>query len=224
MVRVSREKLSFIMDCTGSPMANRVCILGRISSLEFKDTVPVKAKVGLPHRWWNVVIHISTLILVFIVRLFCLEQMERAEHFLQQQVFLVLRWSLGLAFLCGSYCLGSVRQTKSEYQHFWTVFVPNSKMDNIVKSRERKCWRGNSCTSDYKTGYERALLTARNIQSERDRVVNVLRKLSTESARGMQYGGQKDRRRDRGPKWSKQNVTSTHENLDGNCTKPSASS
>ena len=29
--------------------------------------------------------------------------------------------------------------------------------------------------------------------------MNVLRKLSNESARGTQYGGQKDRRRDRGP-------------------------
>ena len=47
------------------------------SSLEFKDTVPVKAKVGLhsflveslPHRWWNVVILIATLTLVFTMRL-----------------------------------------------------------------------------------------------------------------------------------------------------------
>ena len=102
---------------------------------------------------------------------------------------------------CLSVCTvwGSMRQTKSEYQHFWTVFVPNSKMNNTVKGRERKCWRGNSGTSDYKTRYERALLTSRNLQSERDRVVNVLRKLSNESARGMQYGGQKNRRRDRGP-------------------------
>ena len=72
------------------------------------------------------------------------------------------------------------------------------RANNTVKGRERKCLR-NSGTSDYKTGYERALLTARNLQSERDRVVNVLRKLSNESARGKQYGGQKDRRRDRAP-------------------------
>ena len=106
MVRVSREKLSFIMD-SQVRLWRKPCVQpGRISSLKFKDTVPVKAKVGLPHRWWNVVIHISTLILVFMMRLSCLEQMERAELFLRLQVFLALRWSLSLAFLCGSYCLG----------------------------------------------------------------------------------------------------------------------
>ena len=44
-------------------MSSCLCNLGRMSSLEFKDTVPVKAQVGLPHRWWNVVIHIAALIL-----------------------------------------------------------------------------------------------------------------------------------------------------------------
>ena len=38
--------------------------------------------------------------------------------------------------------LNSVIGNPSEYQHFWTVFVPNSKVDNTVKSRERKSWRG----------------------------------------------------------------------------------
>ena len=50
-----------------------------------------------------------------------------------------------------------------------------------------------------KAGYEKALLTAKNLQSERDRVVNELRKLSNESGKGKQCSGQKDRRRDRGP-------------------------
>ena len=68
-----------------------------------------------------------------------------------------------------------------------------------MKGRELKSWRGDPGTSDYKAGYEKALLTARNLQSERDRVVNELRKLSNESRKGKQYSGQKDRRRDRGP-------------------------
>ena len=67
------------------------------------------------------------------------------------------------------------------------------------KNRERKSWRGEPGTSDYKAGYEKALLTARNLQSERDRVVNELRKLSNETGKGKQYCGQKDRRWDRGP-------------------------
>ena len=94
--------------------------------------------------------------------------------------------------------LNSVIGNPSEYQHFWTVFVP-TKMDNTVKNREPKSWRREPGTSDYRAGYEKALLTARNIQSERDRVVNELRKLSNETGKGKQYSGQKDRRRDRGP-------------------------
>ena len=86
-MRVSRGKFSFFMDCTGSLMAKTVW---KNSSLEFKDTVTVMAKMGLHHISWNVVIHISTLILVFMMTLFCLEQMERSEHFFQQQVFLAL--------------------------------------------------------------------------------------------------------------------------------------
>ena len=97
---------------------------------------------------------------------------------------------------CWNRTLNSVIGNPSEYQHFWTVFVPNSKVDNTVNGRERKSWRGD--TSDYKAGCEKALLTARNLQSERDRVVNELRKLSNESGQGKQYSGQKDRRRDRG--------------------------
>ena len=77
------------------------------------------------------------------------------------------------------------------------MFVPNSKVDNTVKSRERKGWRGDPGTSDYKAGYEKALLAARNLQSERDRVVHELRKLSNETGKGKQYSGQKDRRQDR---------------------------
>ena len=72
-------------------------------------------------------------------------------------------------------------------------------MDNTVKNRERKSWQGEPGTSDYRAGYEKALLNARNLQSERDRVVNELRKLSNVTGKGKQYGGQKDRRRDRGP-------------------------
>ena len=77
--------------------------------------------------------------------------------------------------------LNSVIGNPSEYQHFC------------------KSWRGEPSTSDYRAGYEKALLTARNLQSERDRVVNELRKLSNETGKGKQYSGQKDRRRDRGP-------------------------
>ena len=95
--------------------------------------------------------------------------------------------------------LNSVIGNPSEYQHFWTVFVPNSKGDNTGKSREGKSWRGDPGTSHYKAGYEKALQAARNFQSELDRVVNELRKLSNESGKGKQYSGQKDRRRDRGP-------------------------
>ena len=94
--------------------------------------------------------------------------------------------------------LNSVIGNPSEYQHFWTVFVP-TKVDNTVKNRERKSWQGEPGTSDYRAGYEKALLTARNLQSERDRVVNELRKLSNETGKGKQYSGQKDRRRDQGP-------------------------
>ena len=75
------------------------------------------------------------------------------------------------------------------------MFVP-TKVDNTVKNRERKSWRGEPGTSDYRAGYEKALLTARNLQSERDRVVNELRKLSNETGKGKQYSGQKDRRRE----------------------------
>ena len=120
--------------------------------------------------------------------------------------------------------LNSVIGNPSEYQHFWTVFVPNSKGDNTVKSRERKGWREDPGTSDYKAGYEKALQAARNLQSERDRVVNELRKLSNESGKGKQYSGQKDRRRDRGPETSNHNVTSTHGNPDGSCMRSGASS
>ena len=69
---------------------------------------------------------------------------------------------------------------------FWTVYVPN------------KGW-GKLGTSDYKAGYEKALLNARNLQSDRDRVINELRKLSNVTGKGKQYDGQKDRRWDRGP-------------------------
>ena len=68
-----------------------------------------------------------------------------------------------------------------------------------LKNRERKSWRGDPGTSDYRAGCEKALLTARNLQSERDRVVNELRKLSNETGKGKQYSGQKYRCRDRGP-------------------------
>ena len=61
---------------------NRMCNLGRMSSLEFEDSVPVKAKVGLPHRWWNAVKHITTFIFAFVVRLFCLQQVKMRRHFL----------------------------------------------------------------------------------------------------------------------------------------------
>ena len=94
--------------------------------------------------------------------------------------------------------LNSVIGNPSEYQHCWTVFVP-TKVDNNFKNRERKSWRGEPGTSDYRAGYEKALLTARNLQSERDRVVNELRKLSNETGKGKQYSGEKDHRRDRGP-------------------------
>ena len=94
------------------------------------------------------------------------EQMERAEHSLRLQVFLALRWSLSLTFLCGSYCFGLSQQTRGEYQHFWTVFVPISKMDNTVKGRQRMSWRGSSGTSVYKAGYGKALFTAKILQSE----------------------------------------------------------
>ena len=93
--RVSREAILHHGLHRFAYCENRVCNLGRMSSLEFEDTVPVKAKVGLPHRLWTAVIHIATLILAFMMMLFCLEQMERAEHFLRQ------RSPLG-----GSYCLG----------------------------------------------------------------------------------------------------------------------
>ena len=78
------------------------------------------------------------------------------------------------------------------------LFVP-TKMDNTVKNRERKNWRGEPGTSDYRAGYGKTLITARNLQSERDRVVNELRKLSNETGKSKQYSGQKDRRQDRGP-------------------------
>ena len=94
--------------------------------------------------------------------------------------------------------LSSVIGNPSEYQHFWTVFVP-TKMDNTKKNRERKSWQGEPGISDHRAGYEKALLNARNLQSDRDRVVNELRKLSNVTGKGKQYGGQKDRRRDRGP-------------------------
>ena len=71
-------------------------------------------------------------------------------------------------------------------------------MEKTVKGRERKSWRGSSGTSDYKAGYEKALLTARNLQSERDRVVNVLRNLSNESVKGKQYGLTRQRSKDCG--------------------------
>ena len=106
--------------------------------------------------------------------------------------------------------LNSVIGNPSEYQHFWTVFVPNTKVDNTVEGRERKSWRGDPGTSDYKAGYEKALLTARNLQSERDRVVNELRKLPMSLEKVSSTAVKKKRRRDRSP--------------DGNCMKPGASS
>ena len=72
-------------------------------------------------------------------------------------------------------------------------------MDNTVKYRERKSWQGEPGTLDYRAGYEKAHLNARNLQSDRDRVVNELRELSNVTGKSKQYGGQKDRRRDRGP-------------------------
>ena len=85
----------------------------------------------------------------------------------------------------------SVIGNPSEYKQFWTVFVPTSKGHNTGKSREGKGWRGDPGTSDYKAGYEKALLNARNLQSDRDRVVNELRKLSNVTGKGKQYGGPK---------------------------------
>ena len=93
--------------------------------------------------------------------------------------------------------LSSVIRNPSENQHFWTVFVP-TKMDNTI-NRDRKSGHGEPGTSDYRAGYERALLNARNLKSERDRVVNELRKLSNVTGKGKQKGGSKERRRDRGP-------------------------
>ena len=52
--------------------------------------------------------------------------------------------------------LSSVIGNPSEYQHFWTVFVPNSKGDNTGKSREGKGWRGEANTSEYRAGYEKS--------------------------------------------------------------------
>ena len=53
-----------------------------------------------------------------------------------------------------------------------------------MKNRERKSWRGEPGTSDYRAGYEEARLTARNLQAEGDREVNELRKLSNETGKG----------------------------------------
>ena len=68
--RLSREAISNRGLHRSAHCENRMCNLGRTSSLEFEDSVTVKAKVGLHHRWWNAVIHIATLILVFMARLF----------------------------------------------------------------------------------------------------------------------------------------------------------
>ena len=76
------------------------------------------------------------------------------------------------------------------------MFVP-TKMDNTV-NRDRKSGHGEPGTSDYRAGYEKALLNARNLQSERDHVVNELRKLSNVTGKGKQKDGSKDRPRDQG--------------------------
>ena len=52
----------------------------------------------------------------------------------------------------------------------------------------------NKVPRNTKAGYEKALLNARNFQSDRDRVINELRKLSNVTGKGKQYDGQKDRR------------------------------
>ena len=83
MVRVSREE-QFLHRGQHSfaHCENRVCNLGRMSSTEFEDSVTVKAKVGLPYRWWNAVIHIATLILAIMAMLFCIgASKERAEQY-----------------------------------------------------------------------------------------------------------------------------------------------
>ena len=139
--RVSSE-LSFIMDYTRfSPMAKTVCATWQNSSLEFKDTFPVKAKVGLPHRWWNVVWHIATLILVFMMRLSCVEQMERAEHFLRLQVFLgssmIPEPGLSLrVVLFGAQCDKPRVSTSTSEQCLF-----QSQMDNTVKSNTQELAR-----------------------------------------------------------------------------------
>ena len=54
-----------------------MCNLGRMSSLEFENSVPVKAKVGLLHRWWNAVIHIATIDPCVHGEALCLEQVAK---------------------------------------------------------------------------------------------------------------------------------------------------
>ena len=114
--------------------------------------------------------------------------------------------------------MNSVIGNPSEYQHFWTVFVL-TKVDNTVKNRERKSWRGEPNTPDYRAGYEKALLTARNLQSERDRVVNELRKLSNETGKGKQYSVKKTAAGTGDLTLSKQNATNKHGNSDGICMR-----
>ena len=58
-----------------------MCNLGRMFSLEFEDSVSVKAKVGLLHGWRNAVIYIATLIFAWRGS-FVGASEERAEHFL----------------------------------------------------------------------------------------------------------------------------------------------
>ena len=105
--RVSREAILHRGLHRFAHCENRVCNLGRMSSSEFEDSVPVKAKVGLPHRWWNAVIHIATLILAFMAILFCIGgSEERAEHFLAAaKSSWLFQGPWAWLFFCGSYCL-----------------------------------------------------------------------------------------------------------------------
>ena len=118
--------------------------------------------------------------------------------------------------------LNSVVGNPSEYQHFWTVFVPTT-VDNTLKNRERKSWRGEPGTSDYRAAYAKALLTARHLQSERDRVVNELRKLSNETGKVNSTAVKKTAAGTGDLTLSIHNAKSTHGNPDGICTRSGAS-
>ena len=83
---------------------------------------------------------------------------------------------------------------------------------------------GETGTSDYKAGYEKALQAARNLQSERDRVVNELGKLSNESGKASRTAVKKTVAETRDQKPSNHNVTSTHGNPDGSCMRTGGSS